>query len=128
MGNSAGGTPSPSNWLRGRDGSEDQPLRQQPEKKEPKPGEEKQGDPKDDASDRTEPEQADGRRKPDGDTAAFERKDTSGDWGKLPPKVQELLRQYSDDQLPPRYRRLIESYYKLESKRAKDEARRTRGG
>ena len=128
-GGGGGGEPSPPSRPLDSEGAEDQDLQQQPEKRGPKPGDDKQGrdEPKDGGPDRTEPERNDGTRKPDGETGVFERKDTSGRWGELAPKVQEMLRQYGDDQLPPRYRRLIERYYKLEAKRAKDEARRKGG-
>lgn len=88
---------------------------QQPQPQQPQQGEQQ---PEEGGPDRSKPEQRDGSAKPpDGAKSEFERQDTAGRWGVLPPKVAEILGDLSDDQLPPKYRKLIEQYYRLQNEK-----------
>jgi hypothetical protein len=106
---------------RGREPDVDE-LKQEGEKpQQPAPGEEPE--PKDgEKPDSGQPD----RQKETGDETTgspppdakdkFEREDTTGRWGVLPGKVEELLKQLSTDQFPERYKKLIEQYYRRSQK------------
>lgn len=49
---------------------------------------------------------------PPDDIAPFERSDTDGRWGLLPPKVQEQLNNLHVDDVPSRYRDWLDAYVK----------------
>ncbi len=94
---------------RGKD-PEPQELKQQGQPEQPKPAEELPEDPH--AADR-DPEEANSKGElPPAETGKFEREDVSGRWGVLPPKIAEMFQNLSPDQFPPRYRKLIEDYFK----------------
>ena len=78
---------------------------------EPQPRPE-DGDPLSGRPDDASPEQRDARRPPPpGATQPFERTDTSGRWGMLPPKEAEDLQRRNAEEFPLRYRRWMELYF-----------------
>ena len=75
------------------------------------------GDPKGGKPDQGRPDQVDADRPPPkGATGEFERKDTKGRWGMLPPKVAEDLQRCDADEFPQRYRRWMELYFRRVNK------------
>jgi len=99
-------------------GEGEQPKNRQREKDAEPKDLKYQGDPKDQKpesgeEDRSEPEQnRTGQKPPPSETEKFQREDVSGRWGNLPPKVAEMFMNLSPDQFPPKYRQLLEQYYK----------------
>ncbi|MBI4881265.1 MAG: hypothetical protein HY812_16645 [Planctomycetes bacterium] len=99
---------------RGKD-PEPEELKPQGQPAEAKPADQPREDPH--AADR-EPEDASSRGKlPPAETGKFEREDLSGRWGVLPPKIAEMFQNLSPDQFPPRYRKLIEEYFRKANNR-----------
>jgi hypothetical protein len=91
------------------------------EKPDPKDGKDpkstKGGDPKSPKPDKGNPDQRDANRPPpDSPTGEFERKNTSGRWGMLPPKVAEDLQRRDAEEFPQRYRRWMELYFRRVNK------------
>ncbi len=75
------------------------------------------GDPKSGKPDSTPPDQRDASRPPPkGPTGEFERTDTSGRWGVLPPKEAEDLQRRNADEFPQRYRQWMELYFRRVNK------------
>lgn len=64
--------------------------------------------------------QEDAARKPPSEKKEFERKDTSGRWGVLPPKVQEIFQNLGPDQFPAKYQRLLEEYYRKAARKKEE--------
>lgn len=88
---------------------EDEPLRTQPRT------EQSAGDkePESARPDRDQEIQEGAKTQPPGsDTSHYLREDVAGRWGTLPSKVQEMLLQFESSRIPPKYRRLIEAYYR----------------
>lgn len=80
---------------------------------EPEPQPQGEEQPQDGRPDESEPEQSDQQRQPPpSETDHFEREDTTGRWGNLPPKVAEMLQNLGPDQFPAKYKKLIEEYYR----------------
>lgn len=116
-GGQSGEQPPPRNRERERDADPEQLKNQgQPEGARPEP----KGDdrPEHGGPDHSPPEQrADGRERPPSERGQFEREDTAGRWGFLPPKVAEVFNAMREDQFPEKYRRLMEKYYQRENTR-----------
>jgi hypothetical protein len=86
------------------------PEGQQPQESKPEP---RDGDPKDGKPDPSDPAQRDATRPPPkSPTGEFERVDTSGRWGVLPPKEAEDLQRRNADEFPQRYRQWMELYFR----------------
>jgi hypothetical protein len=67
--------------------------------------------------DEKRPEQVDDARPPPPSASGvFERKDTSGRWGMLPPKEAEDLQRRNADEFPQRYRQWMELYFRRVNK------------
>ena len=92
----------------GKEPGEDEPLKTQPEP----PAQPKRAEPVAGGPDRSAAEQNQADQQPPASaTGPSVRKDVTGRWGTLPPKVQEMLL-FEDAKLPPKYRRLIEQCYR----------------
>jgi hypothetical protein len=75
-------------------------------------GDAKDGDPRSNKGGKAPPDQRDATRPPpSGAFGEFERKDTKGRWGMLPPKEAEDLQRRDADEFPHRYRRWMELYF-----------------
>ena len=100
------------------DGGKPQPEGGKPEDKDGKQDpQNRDGDPKGGKPDKGRPDQVDADRPPPkGATGEFERKDTKGRWGMLPPKVAEDLQRRDADEFPQRYRRWMELYFRRVNK------------
>jgi hypothetical protein len=94
----------------GQQGEGEQPQDEQPQ---PQGQEKGDGDPKSGRPDRTPPDQRDAKRPPpQAPTGEFERPDTAGRWGMLPPKEAEDLQRRDVDEFPQRYRQWMELYFR----------------
>jgi hypothetical protein len=82
-----------------QDGSEKKPEQ---DKSEPKDGKASRKPPESSPADRPPPKSA---------TGEFERADTVGRWGMLPPKEAEDLQRRDAEEFPQRYRRWMELYF-----------------
>lgn len=91
----------------------EQPAGESQEGDEPKDGDKPESGAPDSEKDRSD--ESTGSPPPDAKDK-FEREDTTGRWGVLPGKVEELLKQLSTDQFPERYKKLIEQYYRRSQK------------
>jgi TolA-binding protein len=98
-----------------------QPEGEKPDPKDGKDGKDpkstKGGDPKSPKPDKGNPDQRDANRPPpNSPTGEFERKNTSGRWGMLPPKEAEDLQRRDAEEFPQRYRRWMELYFRRVNK------------
>lgn len=114
-GDGQGGQPQNQQRDKDRDPKELQKQGQKPE--------DQQGgrEPKDKKPDDRDPgKQTDpGQLPPPQEKEKHERTDVSGRWGLLPGKVAEDMMQLSPDQLPEKYFRLIEQYYRRSNEKGK---------
>lgn len=95
-----------------RENPSDEDLKKNPQN--PEDGENPESDRP--ANDPPQQENADGSRK-DPDPERVNRTDASGRWGLLPPKVQEEILNSNVEDLPQKYRKWLEEYYRRVSKR-----------
>jgi hypothetical protein len=86
----------------------------QDSQKQPQPG---KSDPKHGNPDKTPPQNSQANQPPPkGATGEFERPDTTGRWGMLPPKEAEDLQRRDAEEFPQRYRRWMELYFQRVNK------------
>src|SRR5689334_12657861 len=102
-----------------RDGLVPQPApdpqaqsQKRPQDESSQPSTPRPADPKLGGPDHDRPEQDDATGRPRHPTGTFERADTSGRWGMLPPKEAEDLQRRNAAEFPQRYRLWMDLYFR----------------